>query len=102
MSARKQEQLWPELTVTVSAPLSTTYANPSYRASAQEKPKWTPVKVKAPIPCDECAAVQHETRGRFGPRASARQRRGFVGGPILRLCTRHANAWRERDTRDGA
>lgn len=99
---RKQDPLWPELTQTTTAPLSKAFENPSYRASATEKPKWTPVKVKAPMACDECAAVQHETRGTYGPRANARQRRAFVGGPILRLCTRHANAWRERDEKDCA
>lgn len=98
----KQEPLWPNLTPVDSAPMSKAFAVMSYRSSPEERPKWSAIKVKNPMPCDECAAVQHETKGAYGPRANAKQRRAFKGGPILRLCTRHANAWHERDQKDGA
>jgi hypothetical protein len=87
-----------------------------YRANAEWQPKWTPVK---PGPragaCDECAQLQHETRGKFGPRMQPRKRRVFptksapdpatghtirVKGPVLALCSRHAQAWEELDADD--
>ncbi|MGW4117091.1 hypothetical protein [Nocardia sp. NPDC004711] len=97
----------------LTAELSQRYSkDPDYRASAERKPSWA--KITNPSArgafCDECANLQHETGGKFGPRMQPRQRRHFPtktvngekvgGGPALRLCTRHAEAWRERDDID--
>lgn len=66
--------------------------------------RWTQIKLKNPIPCDECAAVQHETDGACGPRADAKSRRtldlGRGGKHVLNLCHQHAQLWRERDETD--
>lgn len=80
--------------------LSQMYSVPAYRASVTEKPKWTQIKVKSPLPCDECFAMQHETAGACGPRADAKQRRSFKGGPTLQLCRVHTLLWRDRDEQD--
>lgn len=81
--------------------LSKLYAAAMYRASKTERPRWTQVKLVRPIPCDECFAMQIETKGECGPRADAKQRRAFLGGPVLALCRAHALLWRERDVKDG-
>jgi len=94
----KNEPLWQNVTSVNSAPLSQLYSAPAYRASAAESASYA--QSKSQLPCDECCAVQHETRGEFGPRMQTKVRRTFKGGPNLRLCRRHANAWRERDEQD--
>ena len=88
-------QVVPETT----APLSRHYANRSYQATPAEVPKWTKTSATTKH-CDECAMLQHETGGRFGPRKQPKHRRGFPGGPVLYLCSLHAQAWRDRDTAD--
>lgn len=94
---RKQDPLF-ETGPATSVPLSKQYSVPAYRASAEEKPKYA--KSVTQLPCDECSFLQHETGGKFGPRAQAKARRSFPGGPNLRLCRRHEKAWRERDEKD--
>lgn len=93
-----EQPLWQNLSPVNSAPLSAMYGVPAYRSSPAEVAKYSPSSTQ--LPCDECVAVQHETRGQFGPRMQAKARRTFKGGPNLRLCRRHANAWRERDGAD--
>jgi hypothetical protein len=95
----------PENTAELSAKFGT---DPDYRASAGRRPSWA--KIANPSArgamCAECAQLQHETRGQFGPRMQPRTRRSFPakvgGGPALSLCTRHAQAWRDRDAEDMA
>jgi hypothetical protein len=102
-----------------AAPLSGKFhTDPAYRASADWKPRWA--KVANPgrgATCQECAQLQHENRGKFGPRMQPRQRRSFppktmpdpetglsvkVKGPTLLLCSRHAAVWEEIDKGDTA
>lgn len=106
---------------TPDAPLSGKYrTDPAYRASVEWKPRWA--KVANPASprnvCHECAQLQHETHGRFGPRMQPRKRRSFptkteadpqkpgatiqVKGPTLLLCSRHAYAWEAMDQADMA
>lgn len=81
--------------------LSKLYSVPAYRGSKNDRPKWTQYKTVRPVPCDECFAMQVETKGACGPRADAKQKRSFTGGPELKLCRTHAALWRERDEKDG-
>lgn len=106
---------------TPDAPLSSKYrTDPQYRASADWKPRWAKVANPAGrgVTCQECAQLQHETHGRFGPRMQPRKRRSFpaksvpdpakagetmkVKGPVLLLCSRHAYAWEAMDRADMA
>lgn len=91
--------LFPELP-RVERALSAMYSVPAYRASAVEQPTYTPIKNKNSSDCDECFANQHETKGGSGPRAAARTRRNFVGGPRLDLCRGHEELWKSRDDND--
>lgn len=79
--------------------LSQRYATNSYRATANEWPTWTPVDGVVGG-CDECSMLQHESRGKYGPRRSPSNRRGFPDGAVLYLCDQHSQAWRERDAAD--
>jgi len=88
--------------------LSAAFEVAMYRGSAQDIPRYTPLSSRASRPCDECAARQHETRGRLteggGVRALARVRRTFPQDDektALELCREHEQLWRERDFRDG-
>lgn len=98
-----QPGLFPELG-RVSAPASRTTVN-AHRAQTVVRVSWTPIKLKVPRPCQECARLQHETAGEFGPRADARHRRTALlagGGKLaLDLCSRHADTWRQRDAEAG-
>lgn len=85
----------------LSAPLSRHYDTPDYRATAERRPTWTPIKNAGPrASCDECAQLQQETRGASGMRARPRHRRSFAGenaATALRVCSPHEVAWKERD-----
>lgn len=82
-----------------TTPLSEVYDAPLYRAVPGDEPGWSPV-TRARVDCDECAALQHESHGKYGPRQKPRQKRAFHGGPELLLCSAHALAWHERDDID--
>lgn len=84
----------------VQRELSELYAVPAYRASYTEHATYVPIKNKNSTDCDECFANQHETKGGSGPRAVARVRRHFKGGPRLDLCQGHADLWKSRDESD--
>lgn len=71
-----------------------------YRLSKGEKAKWTAIKVKGPRPCQECAYMQHQTNGAFGPRRQAKHRRAHPMGPALELCHAHRDLWLDRDAKD--
>lgn len=71
-----------------------------YRLGGGERAKWTSIKVKGPRPCDECAYMQHQTGGKFGPRRQAKHRRSHPMGPTLELCHAHRDLWLERDEKD--
>lgn len=80
-----------------SAELSAHFDTPEYRLSrTQPRATWT---TKVGTYCDECAQLQHETRGASGPRMQPKQRR-TVARASLALCNRHANAWHDRDDAD--
>lgn len=81
-------------------PLSAMYAVPAYRSSAEESARYANIKAVRLPTCDECFANQHELRASALPRALAKVRRSFKGGPNLNLCRAHAEAWRERDGKD--
>jgi hypothetical protein len=51
-----------------------------YRLDRGEKAKWTAIRVKGPRPCQECAYMQHQTGGQFGPRRQAKHRPGTPDG----------------------
>lgn len=84
------------------APLSRHYSNSDYRLSrSRPNVDWDNLtKPPAKDHCAECFMVQHETRGKSEPRMQPRWRRTIPGGPQLLLCSRHAEAWRERDRAD--
>lgn len=81
--------------------LSKRFGHGEYRAGPGQKVKWTPKKPRVHTDCEECSALQHETRGAYGPRRQIRTRRA-VNGTGLDLCHAHALAWKGRDTHDGA
>ena len=86
--------LWPVPPPRGPPPFARAFVGADYRGPAT----WTPVKLVRPVSCDECFALQHETRGAAGHRADARFRRTVAnGGPVLLLCSRHAASWHERD-----
>jgi len=88
------------LTAETGAPLSEHFAVEAYRVRGSERPKWAKATVRTKH-CDECAMIQHETRGAVGPRMQPRHRRTLPDRKVsLLLCTRHAQAWRERDEAD--
>lgn len=76
--------------------LSRMYAAPDYRAGS-DNPRWTAIKRRIPVDCDECFARQIETRGTSGPRNVAKVRR-TIRGKGLNLCRSHEDLWRIRDT----
>lgn len=72
-----------------------------YRALPTDEITWTAQPRSPRATCDECGAIQHETRGASGRPAAARHRRRVGGaGEYLLLCETHAEAWRERDATD--
>ena len=77
--------------------LSTALDTDTYRARPSDDIRWS--KAAGSAPCDECVALQHETRGAHR-REPARRRRAVVGGPSLLLCQRHADTWGARDDHD--
>lgn len=92
-----------------SASLSQRYATqPDYQARPGDRPRWSKIDTPpAGAMCDECAQLQHETRGRYGPRKQPRERRTFpaiagkrAAGPALRLCYQHAQVWHAKDDHD--
>lgn len=92
-----------DITPVTGAPLSQGYDTPEYRLDrSRPKASWAKLsKPPAKAHCDECARLQHETRGAAGPRMQPRYRRTLPdGGPKLLLCGRHAEAWRDRDDQD--
>lgn len=109
-----------EVERTADAPLSARYrSDPEHRANPERRPRWTPVANPGGrgMTCQECAQLQHETGGRFGPRMQPRKRRSLparsatdpatgytirVKGPTLLLCSRHAYAWTALDEADMA
>lgn len=80
--------------------LSKALAVYEYRLALDEVAKWTDIRVKAPKPCQECAQLQHETRGSFGPRRQAKHRRTHPMGPKLELRSAHTEQWKVRDAED--
>jgi hypothetical protein len=99
VTARRQPPLF-VVSPATDVPLSKHYSARPWRATQREMPKWTNYTSKTAY-CDECVMVQHETRGEFGPRMQPRRKRMMPGGgPELKLCTRHAMAWEERDRAD--
>lgn len=90
--------LFPEPAVDPPA-LSAGYAASPYRLLPGEKAKWTWIHVKT-IDCMECALLQHEQRGEFGPRRQAKRRRIGPRGVRLDLCRAHAMQWEQRDKTD--
>lgn len=75
--------------------LSRRYSTSDYQAG-DDTPKWTPIRNKVPLPCDECFAEQIENQGTAGPRAIAKARRS-VRGTRLDLCRAHEDLWKVRD-----
>jgi hypothetical protein len=72
----------------------------TFRRIPGDKVKWARKAPRARADCDECAALQHETQGRYWPRRQVRARRTVNGGHPLDLCGAHAQAWKDRDRAD--
>ncbi|WP_280466549.1 hypothetical protein [Nocardia cyriacigeorgica] len=94
-----------DLAPSTAAPLSAFYDTAVYRLGRGEVAQWTKGGGGRAAHCDECARLQHETRGASGPRMAPRERRTVIrecpeGAVSLLLCTRHATAWRDRDDTD--
>lgn len=86
-----------------AAPLSAFYDTAVYHLERGMAAKWTKGGGGRGAHCDECARIQHETRGASGPRMAPRERRTIAhgeGSVSLLLCSRHAAAWRDRDQAD--
>lgn len=79
--------------------LSAHYGGPAWRLVGGQRAKWTAIRVTT-VDCVECAMLQHERRGGFGPRRQARHRRVHPTGDRLDLCRAHAMAWKQRDQHD--
>lgn len=90
--------LFPEPPPNIPA-LSTALSGPELRLRRGESAKWTPVRAYT-LHCEECAHLQHELRGEFGPRRQVKYRRNTPTGLRLNLCRGHAMAWRTRDEAD--
>lgn len=86
-------------------PFSAKYGVPLYRWKlGTPTPKYTKLSTST-IPCDECFALQHETRGAYGSRHSAKERRVLAAtqqreSSTINLCRGHAAVWHERDEAD--
>lgn len=81
--------------------LSQRFGRGEYRAGPGIEVKWTRRVLHSRADCDECIALQHETRGEYWPRRQVRARR-TVDGTTLDLCGAHAAAWKDRDHNEGA
>jgi len=82
-------------------PLSRWLASPGWRLVPGEKARWTDLRTTT-VDCQECAHLQHEQNGNFGPRRQAKRRRVTPLGARLNLCREHALAWKQRDEKDTA
>lgn len=81
--------------------LSRQFDSDSYRARPTDSITWRAVARTARQLCDECRAIQHETRGESGRPNPARHRRSIDGAGVdLMLCVGHADAWHTRDDID--
>ena len=102
--AWEQIELMPEPAPEIR-PFSARYAVPLYRWKlGVPSPKWANLSTTT-IPCDECFALQHESRGAYGSRHQAKRRRTLPPtrqreGTVLNLCRSHAMSWQERDDAD--
>lgn len=83
----------PELSLMLSAPV--------YRLLGGQRAKWTDLSTTT-IDCQECAMLQHETHGAYGPRRLAKHRRKHPDGPALDLCRAHTQTWKRRDAQDSS
>lgn len=63
--------------------LSKLYQVHPHRVNAKWRPKWSTSKQKTP--CDECFAAQHESGGKYGPRARVTHIRSMPDGSKLYL-----------------
>lgn len=77
--------------------LSTGLAGQHEITAPTQKVKWTRRAATSRVDCQECAMLQHETRGSYGPRRRAKWRRTTCLGAHLDLCTAHMQAWKARD-----
>lgn len=90
--------LFPEPEV-APPPLSAALATAPWRLRRGQMARWTRIRPRT-LDCQECAHLQHEMRGAYGPRRQAKHRRVVPGFTRLDLCHAHAQAWRERDQND--
>jgi hypothetical protein len=81
--------------------LSAALGGPGWRLLRGQEARWTHIRPRT-IDCEECAHLQHEQRGSYGPRRQAKHRRVVPGRVRLDLCHAHALAWRHRDENDSA
>jgi len=68
----------------------------SHRLRDGETARWGKLSLKKARPCQECIALQYETKGAFGPRRNAKVSR-TVANLHLDLCSAHAQLWSSLD-----
>lgn len=62
------------------------------------RPKWTRIKPRNRIACDECVIVLHENHGAGPyPRAARWSRRVDGQKDGMRLCNEHADSWKAEE-----
>lgn len=81
--------------------LSQHFSAWEYRLNPGERARWTVRRSKRFTPCQECSFLQHETRGRFGPKRTVIQRRTTPNGTKIEMCGAHCSLWKDRDFVDG-
>lgn len=91
--------------------ISKHHSTPVYKASKNRPSRYRNSGSRQP--CEECAYVQHESRGsdvgrrrmQSGTRLLPEVKRGdkviHPAGPTLRLCSAHLDEWRARDAANG-
>lgn len=79
--------------------LSATFDHDGHRANPpQARPKYSTLKGRRKVRCDECFVQQHENpRGERMNNASWQR---DIYGNVLFLCSPHTMLWKERDAKD--
>lgn len=70
------------------------------RPHAKGRPRWSPLHLKNPLKCDDCALVLAQAHGE-GPVARYATHRRAINGTDLLLCDAHAQERRDEDERLG-
>lgn len=97
--------------------LSKHFATWEHRIAPDSKVKYVRHTMKRFHPCEECAYLQHESNGHFGPKRAVKMRRTGPGEcnrsarepcggkgkkheSHIDLCNEHARLWKDQDAED--